>query len=82
MHPINHDLIWQSSLQRLQQAWRQVFAVHLAYTTLGFILFTPLVAVLSRLLLSLSNQPALADQDILWFLLSPTGIAAIILLAG
>jgi len=82
MHPNKHNSIWKTSLQRLQQAWRQVFTVHLTYTVLGFILFTPLVAVIGRLLLSLSNQPALADQDIIWFLLSPTGMVAIILLAG
>jgi glycerophosphoryl diester phosphodiesterase len=78
----NHNSIWKSSLLQLQQDWKQVFATHLAYTLLGIVLFTPLIAVISRLLLSLSNQPALADQDIAWFLLSPAGIAAIVLLAG
>jgi glycerophosphoryl diester phosphodiesterase len=70
------------SLQRLRQDWQQVFTLHLAYTALGIILFTPLVAIISRLLLGLSDQPALADQDIAWFLLSPAGIAALVFLAG
>jgi len=82
MHPNKNNSIWKPSLQGLQQDWRQIFTVHLIYTVLGIILFTPLVAVISRLLLSLSNQPALADQDIIWFLLSPTGMAALIFLAG
>ena len=56
--------------------------MHLAYTALGITLFTPLLALVSRLLLSLSDQPALADQDIAWFLLSPLGITALVLLAG
>jgi glycerophosphoryl diester phosphodiesterase len=77
-----HDSIWKTSLQRLRQDWRQVFTTHLAYTALGIILFAPLVALMGRLLLSLSDQPALADQDIAWFLLSPAGIVAIVLLAG
>ena len=77
-----HTSIWRESLQRLLQDWQQVFTLHLAYTTLGIILFTPLVALISRLLLGLSDQPALADQDIAWFLLSPAGIAALVFLAG
>jgi len=74
--------IWKSALQRLRQDWKPVFTTHLAYSTLGVILFTPLFALTSRLLLSLSDQPALADQDIAWFLLSPPGIIALVLLAG
>ena len=77
-----HTSIWRESLQRLLQDWQQVFTLHLAYTTLGIILFTPLVALISRLLLGLSDQPALADQDIAWFFLSPAGIAALVFLAG
>ncbi|MGB5177406.1 MAG: glycerophosphodiester phosphodiesterase [Gammaproteobacteria bacterium] len=74
--------LWKGSLQRLRQDWQAVFSVHLAYSALGIILFTPLLAVTGRLLLGLSEQPALADQDIAWFLLSPPGIAALVLLAG
>ena len=77
-----HTSIWRESLQRLLQDWQQVFTLHLAYTTLGIILFTPLVALIGRLLLGLSDQPALADQDIAWFLFSPAGIAALVFLAG
>jgi len=77
-----HNPVWKVSLQRLRQDWGQVLTTHLAYTALGIVLFTPLVAAISRLLLGLSDQPALADQDIAWFLLSPAGIAALILLAG
>jgi glycerophosphoryl diester phosphodiesterase len=74
--------IWKISLQRLQQDWLAVFTTHLAYSALGIILFTPLVAIISRLLLGMSGQPALADQDIAWFLLSPAGITALVILAG
>ena len=82
MQTINQKSFWKTSLTSLQRGWRQVFAVHLAYTSLGFILFTPLVALMSRLLLGLSDQPALADQDIAWFLLSPVGMAVLIFLAA
>jgi glycerophosphoryl diester phosphodiesterase len=74
--------IWKISLQRLRLEWRQVFATHLTFTALGVILFAPLVSVVGRLLLSLSNQPALADQDIAWFLISPTGIMVLVCLVA
>ena len=77
-----HRSIWKAALLRLRQDWQAVFTTHLAYTALGVILFTPLFALTGRLLLSLSDQPALADQDIAWFLLSPAGLIALILLAG
>lgn len=77
-----HASIWKPSLQRLRQDWRAVFSTHLVYAALGIMLFTPLVTLVGRLLLGLSEQPALADQDIAWFLLSPLGMAALVLLAG
>jgi glycerophosphoryl diester phosphodiesterase len=77
-----NDTIWKTTLARLRQDWLAVFSTHLAYTVLGIILFTPLIAVISRLLLGLSDQPALADQDIAWFLLSPAGVTSLIILAG
>jgi len=56
--------------------WRQVLAVHLIYTGLGIILFAPLLGVLGQLLLKLSGKPALADTDLLFFVLSPVGAFA------
>jgi glycerophosphoryl diester phosphodiesterase len=75
-------LIWNTALQRLRHDWVAVFVTHLAYTALGIVLFVPLAAIVSRLLLRMSDQPALADQDIAWFLLSPAGITASVILAG
>ncbi|GMR05874.1 MAG: hypothetical protein BMS9Abin25_0451 [Gammaproteobacteria bacterium] len=31
---------WRQTLRYLRQSWQQVFVTHLAYTALGFILFT------------------------------------------
>jgi hypothetical protein len=51
--------IWKAALLRLRKDWQAAFTTHLAYTALGVILFAPLFAMTGRLLLSLSNQPAL-----------------------
>jgi glycerophosphoryl diester phosphodiesterase len=73
---------WLLALERLKRCWRQIFATHLIFTALGIVLFTPLIGLTGRLLLKLSGQEALADQDIAWFLLSPTGLSAMIVFTG
>ena len=70
------------ALTRLKSVWRQVLAVHLIYTGLSIILFVPLLGVLGQVLLKLSGKPALADMDLLFFVLSPTGAFAFGLFAA
>ncbi len=66
----------------LHQSLRQVVLVHLVFTALGFILFSPMIAGVGRLLIMISGQPALDDQDILYFFLTPSGMfAAVLMLA-
>ncbi|MEN8712289.1 MAG: glycerophosphoryl diester phosphodiesterase membrane domain-containing protein, partial [Arenicellales bacterium] len=78
----NTKISWTLALQYLRQSWQQVFVTHLIFTALGVVLFTPLLGFTGRLLLKLSGQTALADQDIAYFLLSPTGMLALILFAA
>ena len=73
---------WTLALGCLGQSWQQVLVAHLAYTALGIVLFAPLIGFTGRLLLKLSGQSALADQDIAYFLLSPFGMVALILFAA
>jgi glycerophosphoryl diester phosphodiesterase len=73
---------WAQILKYLHQSWHQMFVTHLAYTALGIVLFTPLIGLSGRLLLKLSGQTALADQDIAYFLLSPVGMVVLIVLAA
>ena len=56
-----------------------VVIVHLAFMALGLVIFTPLLGLLGRLLLSFSSYEILADTDIIFFLLSPYGLAALVL---
>lgn len=59
-----------------------MLALHVAFTLLGIVIFAPLVGLASRALLRLSGEPAVADQDIAIFLLSPAGLAALIMFAA
>jgi len=59
-----------------------MLAVNLAYAALGIVLLAPLPGLVLRLLMRVSGTPVLADQDIAYFLLTPLGIASLILVAG
>lgn len=58
------------------------FFIHIAYMALGFILFTPLMGALGQLIINLSAKEVLADTDILFFLLSPYGMTAMLIFAA
>ncbi len=73
---------WGVVARRLPAAFRPLLAVHVAYTLLGLAILTPLVGLVVRTLLGLGGNAAVADQDIAWFLLSPLGMASLVLVAG
>ena len=73
---------WRNVLARLPGAIRPLLAVHVAYSVLALAVLTPLTGLLVRFLLGLSGNAAVADQDIAWFLLSPLGMASLVLVAG
>ncbi len=60
----------------------RIFVIHLVYVALGTLLFMPLVGVIGRFLLGLSGQTALSDFDIAYFIMTPLGMASLILLAA
>lgn len=74
--------LWLASLDKIFQSWKQVLLIHLVYTALGFILFSPLVAGAGWLLLKVSGRFALDDQDIVYFFISPYGMFALVLISA
>ncbi|MEN8200093.1 MAG: glycerophosphodiester phosphodiesterase [Thermodesulfobacteriota bacterium] len=71
--------LWQKILTLLKSRFGQIFSIHLVYVALGLVLFTPLLGAVGRLLLKFSGQSVLSDLDIAYFLLSPTGLLALLL---
>lgn len=74
--------MWRDVLGVMRQNIRQIFLTHVSYTALVVILFNPLIGIIDQLLLQLSAQSALSDQNIVYSLLKPLGITALILFAG
>ncbi len=72
----------RGALLLVRRSWRPLLAAHGTFVALGFVVFAPLTGIVGRLLLHLSDQPALADQDIAYFLLSPLGMLALIVFAA
>jgi len=69
-------------LERLRDRWTPLLAIHLAYTAIGITLLAPLTGALVRLLIGLSGRTVLADQEIAYFLMTPLGVASLVLVAG
>jgi len=59
-----------------RRSWRQLAIVHVLYGAIASILLAPAVSVLLRVFMWTSGKTILSDLDILFFLLSPMGIAA------
>lgn len=68
-------------LGQFRRAWPQFFAADIATRVAATLLLTPLVAWIARGALGRAGGGALTDQDILWFVLSPLGIASLLLVA-
>ena len=62
--------------------WKQLFLTDIAYMFFAYILLTPLVAILFHFFLAISDSEILADQDILFFFLSPVGWVCLIVVGA
>ena len=67
-------------LRQFAARWKTYLALHLAVALLIFLVLAPLSSLLLRLAVMLSGDAALSDQDIAWFILSPAGFIAFVVL--
>ena len=62
--------------------WPRLLAADLVYKAIAFIVLAPLVSLTLRLFMASKGSSVLADQDILFFVLSPIGLAAVVVVGG
>jgi glycerophosphoryl diester phosphodiesterase len=62
--------------------WRAPFAFHLVMQLLGVALFTPIVSWVGRRLVLASGEPVISNFDIARFVLSPSGVAFVLVIAA
>lgn len=65
-----------------RQSWRSLFLTDAVYKLLAFVLLSPLLGVLFRVLIAMSGAAVLSDMDILFFLLGPLGWACLVSIAA
>ena len=63
-------------------AWKELFLTDIVYKVIAFVVLVPLVGLLLRIALAASGTQVLADQDILYFLLSPIGWGTLVVVGG
>lgn len=77
--PIN---LWKGAFGRLRSTWQRMLAINGVFSLVGILIFAPLLGLTGKLLLRFSGEPAVADQDIAVFLLSPFGLIAFVIFAA
>lgn len=70
--------LMKSLLRDLRAGGKELLFAALAYRLAAFVVLWPLVGVTLRAFVSLSGTKAVADQDILFFVLRPVGLVALI----
>jgi glycerophosphoryl diester phosphodiesterase len=69
-------------LGKVARTWPQLAAADLATRVAATLVLTPAVAFVVRRALERAGGGAVTDQDILWFLLSPLGIATLLVVGA
>lgn len=63
----------------LLQTWPRLLATAIIYKIIALVVLTPVVSLALRLFVSTRGSSVLADQDILYFVLSPVGLVALVM---
>ncbi len=74
--------IFGDTVRSYGSTWKTLAMTDIAYKIVAFVVLTPLVGILFRVLLAVSGKTVLADQDILFFFLGPLGWVCAIVLGG
>ena len=64
------------------RAWPRLLAADVIYKIIAFVLLTPLVSLTLKLFMASKGASVLADQDILFFVLSPLGLTALVVVGA
>jgi glycerophosphoryl diester phosphodiesterase len=80
--PIRATSIFHKAVGDFLHAWPRLLAADVVYKIIAFVLLTPLVSLTLKLFLASKGASVLADQDILFFVLSPMGLMALVVVGA
>ena len=81
-HPATAMAVLGKAWSDGRRVWLPLLLTDVTYKLLALVLLTPLVGLALRAGLALSGRTVVADQDILFFLLSPIGIAVLVVIGA
>ncbi len=64
------------------QAWPRLLATDVVYKIIALVVLTPVVGLALKFFMATRGSSVLADQDIVYFLLSPVGLVALVVVGG
>ncbi len=70
------------SVNDLLRTWPRLLATALIYQIIAFVVLTPLAGLTLKFLMMTRGSSVVADVDILFFVLSPAGMAALVLMGS
>jgi glycerophosphoryl diester phosphodiesterase len=80
--PIRAVNVFGTAVGDFLRAWPRLLATDVVYKIIAFVLLTPLVSLTLKLFMASKGATVLADQDILFFVLSPVGLAALVVMVA
>jgi len=80
--PIRAVSVFLKAVGDFLRAWPRLLATDVVYKIIAFVLLTPLVGLALKFFMSTKDSTVLADQDILFFLLSPVGLATLVVVGA
>jgi glycerophosphoryl diester phosphodiesterase len=85
MNPQGWSAAWglfRRALASGRPSWKRLLATDVLYKLLAVALLTPLAGLALRAGIAIAGEEALADQEILYFVLRPAGLVTLVVLAG
>jgi glycerophosphoryl diester phosphodiesterase len=76
--PVRAIRLFSEAVRDFLRAWPRLLAADLVYKIIAFVVLYPLLGVALQLFMSTSGKSVLADEDILFFFLSPIGLTALV----
>ena len=80
--PIRTMSVFFKAVGDFLRAWPRLLATDMVYKIIAFVVLIPLVGIVLEFFMSTRDSSVLADQDILFFVLSPVGLAALVVVGA
>lgn len=80
--PVRATKVFIGAVGDFLRAWPRLLATDVVYKIIAFVVLAPMVGLALQFFMSTSGSSVLADQDILFFVLSPVGLAALVMVGA